>query len=247
MRNYSCAVLLGSCVFAVLLQAAESPIGEGAGLTNVQLRNLASCDVLTVEPGSMPWTTVHTRIVPLPVDWPEGATSAMLTTTDIQGNTIRTETVAAGVESVDWTAFEGEVPRADALYTVTLSFRNGSRVVSTESSQLAVLRGAFAGIDVLGNTAAREWKTVDAKGFFVGSDSSWVNGTGPCVVTPTQNDVPLSSQTSVSASGWAAFVPQKPAWSNQDPFSLTVAFGGTDETLDAELRFLVSGLVLILK
>lgn len=247
MRNYSCAVLLGSCVFAVLLQAAESPIGEGAGLTDVQLRNPASCDVLTVEPGSLPWTTVHTRVVSLPVDWPAGATSATLTTVDVQGKTIRTETVADGVESVDWTAFEGEAPRADALYTVTLTFRNGSRVVSTESSQLAVLRGAFAGIDVMGDTTAREWKTVDFKGFFVGCDSAWVNGTGPCVVTPTQNDVPLPSQTSVSASGWAAFVPQKPAWSNQDPFSLTVAFGGTDETLDAELRFLVSGLALILK
>ena len=222
-------------------------MGEGAGLTNVQPRGSASCDVLTVEPGSLPWTTVHTRVVSLPVDWPAGATSATLTTVDVQGKTIRTETVADGVESVDWTAFEGEAPRADALYTVTLTFWNGSRVVSEMSSKLAVLRGAFAGIDVQGDTTAREWKTVDFKGFFVGSDSAWVNGTGPCVVTPTQNDVPLPSQTSVSASGWTAFVPQKPTWSNQDPFTLTVAFGGTDETLDAELRFLVPGLALILK
>lgn len=247
MKSYGSALLLGSSVFVWSLLAAEFPMGEGAGLANVQPRNLVPCDVLTVEPGSIPWTTVHTRVVSLPVDWPAGATSATLTTVDVQGKTIRTESVADGVESVNWTAFEGEAPRADALYTVTLTFRNGSRVVSEASSKLAVLRGAFAGIDVQGDTTAREWKTVDFKGFFVGCDSAWVNGTGPCVVTPTQNDVPLPSQTSVSASGWTAFVPQKPTWSNQDPFSLTAVFGGTDETLDAELRFVVSGLALILK
>lgn len=51
----------------------------------------ASCDVMTVEPGSLTWTTVHTRVVPLSVDWPDGATSATLTTTDLyrRGRTAR--------------------------------------------------------------------------------------------------------------------------------------------------------------
>ena len=211
-------------------------------------------DVMTAEPGSLPWTTVHAKTVSLAVDWPEKATEAWLITSDIREKVIREERIPVGAESVSWTAFEGDAPTEDALYSLRLQFYTGTtegrnlKPFSNSMMTLAVLRGAFGdGVEVASDTTDDSWRQVSSKGFFVGCDSAWVGGKSPCVLSPVRAETPLFATTNALSSGWTTFAYNKSKWQNREPFTLVAAFGGTDETLSADLEFLVPGTLLLLR
>lgn len=211
-------------------------------------RSAFGIDVMTAEPGSMSWTTVRTKTVSLAVDWPESATEAWLITTDIRDVVVRQERIPFGAESVEWTAFEGDAPTEDTLYSLRLQFYTGTteggnlKALSNNRMSLAVLRGAFGdGIAVLSDTASADWRLVKPTGFLVGYDSAWVGGTAPCVLAPVRAETSLFVTTNACASGWSAFPFDKTKWNGRGAFELTAAFGGTDETLVADLEFLVPG------
>ena len=211
-------------------------------------------DVMTAEPGSLPWTTVHSKTVSLAVDWPEKATEAWLITSDIREKVIREERIPVGAESVAWTAFEGDAPATDALYSLRLQFYTGTtegrnlKPLSNSTMTLAVLRGAFGdGVEVASDTTDDAWRQVSSKGFFVGCDSAWVGGKSPCVLSPVRAETPLVVTTNALSSGWTTFAYDQSKWQNREPFTLVAAFGGTDATLAADLEFLVPGTLLLLR
>ena len=211
-------------------------------------------DVMTAEPGSLPWTTVHSKTVSLAVDWPEKATEAWLVTSDIRAKVIREERIPVGAESVSWMAFEGDAPTEDALYSLRLQFYTGTtegrnlKPLSNSTMTLAVLRGAFGdGVEVASDTTDDAWRQVSSKGFFVGCDSAWAQGKSPCVLSPVRAETPLVVTTNALSSGWTTFAYDKSTWQSREPFTLVAAFGGTDETLSADLEFLVPGMLLLLR
>jgi len=200
--------------------------------------------VETAPLGTLHWETLFTRSVDLPVEWPSGASCAVLTVTDLTGASSQTA-VASGASSVTWTPLgPEEIPAQDRLYTLVLSFLDSNQgCVGAETARVAVVKSVFAGTsEVRKPVAGKPVKMPNAPLFAY--DSAWIGGVTNELVRIGATATGLAwSETRRNSSGWSGcdFFPE---WTETQP-TLSCAFS-EDERLEAQIRF-ATGVILLIR
>ncbi len=155
---------------AVALAAAAVVMGtEPAGATS------ASVVVDTSPIHNRRWTTIHTNEVPLQWDWTAAADRARLEITGMNG------TVATNFATVTsnwlWRAFSSDVPSAEDVYDLRLTFYGGGdAVVGALTSRLAVVTGAFGAAAVDPGPSDRKWTRLRSSAV-IPYDACWTEAT----------------------------------------------------------------------
>lgn len=135
----------------------------------------APCDVFNADVSSQLWTTLHVSPVVLPVNRPAGTARTVFEAVNLEGETVVSQVVPAGDDTVVWTPFSGAAPETDEHYTLRLAYSaaGDDRPFANDTAGVAVLRGAFgAGIEVRTSTNASCWAGTGLRGV-VGYGGQW--------------------------------------------------------------------------
>ena len=175
------------------------------------LTGAAETDSVRITPTDKPtvyWQGIRASSVQIPVEVPDYATEAELSITDMAGRVVARQSFSE-TTTYAWKVFDGDVPAADDIFTLTLVIRNNAKVVKTETATLALVRNAFNPV-VLPNKASPGWDRAGDALVLPFSDEWGV--AGPLAAT-------LSSQgeteawTSLAGEGWFGRMLRRTAWS----------------------------------
>ena len=105
------------------------------------------------------WETVTSAEVNLRWEWEQGASSASLSVAGMYGSF--TENFPQGTTGYTLRAFTGESPDREDILRLKLSFFDpDGKVIAAREARLAVLKGAFGGIDVVRTPEGTPWPTL---------------------------------------------------------------------------------------
>ena len=146
--------MLKANTFAALAIAAAM-VCSTAGVCRAEP---VTADLVTTSDSWM-WRTLFTNTVPLRWEWPNGATTAQLAISGMNGAT-QTVSFTAPDSNYTWTAFSTVLPSREEVYQLRLTFYESSAVSEAYTSQLAVVAAAFGPTAVKVDPASRAWSKV---------------------------------------------------------------------------------------
>ena len=223
-----------------------------AGLMGaVQAVSSVPYDVRNIALDSVEWQTAHAGTLQLPVDYPAGAASAVLTVTNrVAGTAAETLAVPARATSVEWTAFTGVAPKEDAVYDLRLDFykEGASSPFTNYVARVAMAKGAFGdAVSAFGTHAARGWRNAQKQMVFH-VDARWQAASAAAnAATVTVAQATREVKQTLGASGWFGAAFSVPPWTRGDDVSVTADFADCEAQLAAAVVFPVQGMALILR
>jgi len=228
------------CRGAVLALAGSALLVADAAVS-------AGCDVRNVSESRLAWQVVSSVPCELPVDYPVKATRAVLTVTDTAGKK-KTIDVPAGADSVSWSPFDGVAPGEDAVYELTLDYYDGSstKVLSSSTARLAVLKGAFGdAVDVATSASSPAFVVSPRRPVFV-VDPQWSYDT--VAATAVTGSVAQAETTlkKVFPSEGGVFGVSLP-WHGGSEYVAKADFAGTGVSWSRTLRILQRGAILFIR
>ena len=183
------------------------------------------------------WSTVRTNAVDLQWDWCAGASYATL---DIAGmNSSIATNFTAGTSNWVWQAFASDVPAAEDIYVLTLTFYTDSihgAVVGALTSRLAVVTGAFGETAVNAVSNSPAWQKVKTNAV-IPYDASWLasatNASGSQLVIAKAGGT-AETNALPNAAGYAGWKLTGGNW-GYGTFNLALTFPGAEGGFDAAL------------
>lgn len=174
------------------------------------------------------WMTVFTNEVNLAWDWSATAEKARLDITGMNG-LFTTNITKAAASNYLWRAFASDVPEAEDVYDLTLTFYTaGDVLVGALTSRLAVVTGAFGAVQVRAETNNAAWSKVKANvvipydaGFAPGATNA---ATAQLVIAQEAGRV--QTNTFANTSGYAGWKIKNNGW-GYGTFDLVLTFPGT--------------------
>jgi len=193
------------------------------------------------------WMTVYTNDVPLTWDWPLGASSVTLSITGLSG---AVSTNFSGVASnLLWKVFASGVSPSEDLYELRLTFyTNGTTVVESLTSRLAVVSGALGAISVDTGAESRTWEKVKGN-VLIPYDACWTNSTADPVSSQlviAKTEGATQTNALADASGYFGWKLVRSDW-GYGTFDLFLTFPGADAEWDAVLTRLLDGTMIRLQ
>ena len=195
---------------------------------------------------NLTWQTIASGTVYLALVWPEGATAADVLVRDVDGRaTVRATGITAGTESYAWTVFEGTTPAADNCYQVNVTYRSGNDPITTDTAELALLRGTFAPIKVSCADSERAFARTRT-GRPIAFDARWFTDGASGFSLTAENratGVPVVFASDGMSSGYFRWNPLE-ADAGRDWFDMTLTAAGIDPLIGS--AYLSVGGVLLL-
>lgn len=180
------------------------------------------------------WATVFTNEVQLTWNWNANATSAQLNIAGMNG--IITTNFTSVTTTWLWQAFASDVPAAEDVYDLTLTFyASGGAVVGALTSQLAVVTGAFGAAAVDPVPTSGTWDKV-SRNVVIPYDAAWTNvsaGAASARLMIT-NDSRSQTNALADADGYFGWKVKRNGW-GYGTFALSLTFPGTAGEWSAEL------------
>ena len=180
------------------------------------------------------WATVFTNEVQLTWNWNANATSAQLNIAGMNG--IITTNFTSATTTWLWQAFASDVPAAEDVYDLTLTFyASGGAVVGALTSQLAVVTGAFRAAAVDPVPTSGTWDKV-SRNVVIPYDAAWTNvssGAASASLMIT-NDGRSQTNALADADGYFGWKVKRNGW-GYGTFALSLTFPGTAGEWSAEL------------
>lgn len=212
----------------------------------VAIVNGAGLDILTTE-DSWIWQVVREGEVTLPVIWPDGADSARIDITDLNGTTT-TENLTPPTAEYMWSVFDGAQPSEEMLYKLELTFLSGESEISTLSTQLAVVQPAFAASQQLRlDTSAAEWQQVE-RCAIIPYSAEWERemrgATGVSLAVESQKNNDLFAMPQLT--GYYGLILDAATWGYGE-FDLALGFADSDAVLSATLQRYAAGSLIIVR
>jgi len=204
-------------------------------------------DVRNIPEAGLAWQTVNSVPCALPVDYPPGATRAMLTVTDVAGKKTVIN-VPDGADSVAWSPFAGVAPVEDAVYDLTLAYYKGSSstALSSVTARLAILKGAFGEpVDVATSADAPAFGVSPRRPVFA-VDSQWTAATAAATAVTgsvTQADTTLKDVFPAEGGVFGLALP----WHGGSEYVARADFAGTGVSWSRALRIAQRGAALIVR
>jgi len=187
------------------------------------------------------WMTVFTNEVSLTWEWNTNASQAKLEVTGM--NSAVTTNFLSETASFLWRVSVGQVPAAEDVYDVTLTFyKDGGTVVETMTSRLAVVVGAFGGTVVNAVSNSLAWQRVK-ENVVIPYDASWFEEATNAVSTKfviAKVTGPVQTNTFDGVSGFVGWKLRHSGW-GYGAFDLSLAFPGAAVERSVELTRLIDG------
>jgi len=195
------------------------------------------------------WMTVFTNDVNLVWDWSTNAAKARLDITGM-GGLFTTNFTKAVSSNYLWRAFASDVPAAEDVYNLTLTFYTaGDVLVEALTSRLAVVTGAFGAAAVNADTNSPAWSRVKAN-VVLPYDAAFAPAATNAVTAQlviAQEAGKVQTNAFADASGYVGWKIKNNGW-GYGTFDLTLTFPGTVATaLTAELMRPLDGSAISLR
>ena len=183
------------------------------------------------------WMTVFTNDVNLVWDWSTNAAKARLDIAGMNGSFTTNFTKAVSSNYL-WRAFASDVPAAEDVYDLTLTFYTaGDVLVEALTSRLAVVTGAFGAAAVNADTNSPAWSRVKAN-VVIPYDAAFAPAATNAVTAQlviAQEAGRVQTNAFAGASGYTGWKIKNNGW-GYGTFDLTLTFPGTAaNALTAEL------------
>ena len=224
---------------AAIVSAAAVVAGAGSsGATSAPIQ------VDTSPGGSQHWHMVFTRDVALRWDWNAAATHAELEISGMDGSF--TTNFTSVVSNCQWRAFSPDMPSAEDVYDLKMTFYNGSDVVvGVLTSRLAVVTAAFGRTVVVPATAASAWTKVRGN-VVIPYDAGWAAAdagaaNGRIVIAKAGGMTQTNALS--GAAGHFGWKLKNSDW-GCGTFNLALTFRGTESEWDATLMRSADGTIL---
>ena len=173
------------------------------------------------------WSTVFTNRVPLAWDWATNAATAQLEITGMHKSVLTNFT--GGTSNWLWQAFDSDVPAAEDVYALTLTFYTSDfAVAGALTSHLAVVTGAFGKASVDSLPESKTWGKI-SKNVVIPYDSNWTNATGDVAtrrLVIAKTDGATQTNALEDAAGYFGWKVRRSAW-GYGTFGLALTFSGT--------------------
>ena len=230
----------GHAIVAQQLSSTISPIIQSLS-ASIELSSPAVVNACE----SRRWSTLFTNSVDIAWNWPEDATDAEL---EIAGmNTQSSMSFNTTTSNYLWQVFSGDNPSTEDVYELSLLFKeSGGAVISSCTSRLAVVKGAFGATLVNAVTASSAWK--QAKGNpVIPYDASWdmnayTNSINADIEISRRGGMTENTQMSTNA-GYFGWKLTNSEW-GYGIFDLELTFPGSTYVLQAELERWPQGTIL---
>ena len=228
---------------AAVLAATALTLGTGmAGVVS------APAEINTSPSGNRSWSTVFTNAVPLVWDWATNAATAQLEITGMNKSVLTNFT--GGTSNWLWQAFDSDVPAAEDVYALTLTFYTSDfAVAGALTSHLAVVTGAFGKASVDSLPESKTWGKI-SKNVVIPYDSNWTNATGDVAtrrLVIAKTDGATQTNALEDAAGYFGWKVRRSAW-GYGTFGLALTFSGTaTNQWDATLARLPDGTMIRLQ
>jgi len=194
------------------------------------------------------WTTVYTNPVPLRWEWNADAATAHL---EIVGMNGAVETnFASATSNWVWQAFASDVPAAEDVYALTLTFfHSGGAVVGAATSRLAVVTGAFGQTPVDPSpTETAAWGKVK-ENVVIPYDAGWAEATSVAtnaLLVIAKSGGAAQTNALADSSGYYGWRLKRGDW-GYGTFNLALTFPGTEGGWDATLARVPEGMMIKLR
>jgi hypothetical protein len=195
------------------------------------------------------WSTVYTNEVPLNWEWPEGAATAELSVNGM--NSSLSTNFSPGTSGYLWRAFESTAPKNEDVYSLTLSFRDGSnKLLETHTAKLAVLKGSFGGTTMDPGPDNHKWSKV-SDNVVIPYDAEWALATYGAVsgeIVIAKNGGKTQTNTLADAAGYYGWKLKNSGW-GYGTFNLALTFPEilAEEGWDATLTYVPGGTIIRLR
>lgn len=170
------------------------------------------------------WMTLSTNEVELVWDWPDNAVQASLLITGMHSTV--TASFAPPTASYLWQVFQSDVPEAEDVYDLTLTFTDGTDAVAGAlTSRLAVVRGAFDKAAVVTTPETAPWPSVK-NDMVIPYDAGWdplTSGTRQSRLAISKEGGPAQTFDAADSSGYFGWKIFRSPW-GYGLFRLTLAF-----------------------
>ncbi len=227
---------------AAAVLAAATMMGAGiSGATSAPIQ------VDTSFGGSRHWRTVFTNDVVLRWDWNAAATRAELEINGMNGSFSTNFTSV--VSNCQWRAFASNVPSAEDVYDLELTFYNGSDVVvGALTSRLAVVTAAFGQTVVIPSTSAQEWTKV-RDNVSIPYDAGWAASTAGAVnsrIVIAKTDGTSQTNALSNAAGYFGWKLKHGGWGH-GTFDLALTFPDAEGEWDATVTYVPGGTMILMR
>ena len=190
------------------------------------------------------WTTVYTNAVPLRWDWNTNAANAALAISGM--NSAFATNFAAVTSNYLWRAFAQDVPAAEDVYDLTVTFyAAGGATVGALTSRLAVVTGAFGGTAVDPRPASASWSKVK-ENVVIPYDASWsaaATNAASARLVIAKPDGLAQTNAFADVAGYAGWKIRNGGW-GYGTFGLALSFPGATNVWLAELTRLMDGTMI---
>ena len=215
-----------------------------ANMTRSAADTCAPIRVDTLPARNQNWLTVFTNQVTLRWYWPAAASSAELKIVGMRETVA--ENFAPGVSVYQWQLFEGERPKSEEVYDLTLTFRDQlAEPVEVLTAKVAVLAGAFDAAKVDPGESERLWSRV-LNNVVIPYDAAWIPETRGAVSAQIEIAKEGGASQTYSFSdtaGYFGWKLQASGW-GFGAFDLALDFPGIEDGWQASLNYVPSTMVI---
>ncbi len=208
----------------------------------------APVDINVSPSGSRAWSTVFTNEVPLTWDWATNAATARLEITGMNSSLVTnfTEITTQWL----WNAFSSNVPAAEDVYELSLTFYTSSSVVTGSlDACLAVVTGAFGETPVDSHPESRMWGKV-SENVVIPYDANWTNATAGATTSRlviAEGEGATQTNEVADPAGYFSWKVKRNNW-GYGTFALTLTFpDAAMSQWEAELVRIQNGTMLFLQ
>ncbi|MDD4102353.1 MAG: hypothetical protein PHU80_06940 [Kiritimatiellae bacterium] len=195
------------------------------------------------------WSVVYTNEVPINWEWPAGAATAELSISGM--NSSFNTNFSPDTSGYLWRTFDSAVPQTEDVYSLTLSFRDGtSTVIETKTATLAMLKGSFGSATINPGPDNRKWSKVSDNAV-IPYDAEW----DPATYGAVDSQIVIakvggSTQTNTlsDAAGYFGWKLKNSGW-GFGTFNLALTFPEVleEDGWDATLIYLPGGTIVSLR
>ncbi|MFA7174210.1 MAG: hypothetical protein WC340_12530 [Kiritimatiellia bacterium] len=179
------------------------------------------------------WTTLFTNEVPLRWSWVTNADSAELAIIGMNSSFVTNFTDTATTNWA-WKVFSSDVPSAEDVYDLTLTFKDNQEIIGALTSKLTVVTSAFGQSKVIPMPEDQPWPSIKENAV-IPYDADWAEATAGAttsrVVIAKAGGV-TQTNALADASGYFGWKLRKSDW-GYGIFNLTLTF---PETLAEEWK-----------
>jgi len=190
------------------------------------------------------WGTAFTNAIDLTWDWGTNAAKARLDITGMDGTTFTTNFTKT-VSNYLWRVFASDVPAAEDVYDLTLTFStDGNVAVGALTSRLAVVNGAFGATAVNAVSNSPAWTKVK-ENVLIPYDASF-SGTATNALSTqlviAKRGGAVQTNAFADVAGYYGWKIRRSSW-GYGTFDLALTFPGMTNAWAAELMRQTDGLI----